>query len=104
MFLLLVFYNRTFSKDTKALLTIALAKAENHHIMLGSGQTTLNIMPRKFLDCLLFYVVMGVSCIYGEVNLISWKVCCTMRYKIEILCMLFCLLSVPLGKLYVSCF
>ena len=79
-------------------MTIGLASAENHHIMLGSGQTTLNIMPRKFLDCLLFYVVMGVSCIYGEVNLISWKVCCTMRYKIEILCMLFCLLSVPLGN------
>ena len=53
MFLLSVFYNRTFWKDTKALLTIGLALAENHHIMLGSGQTTLNLMPRKFLGCLL---------------------------------------------------
>ena len=60
MFLLLVFYNRTFSKDTKALLTIGLAIAENHHIMLGHTYTwTLaNIYLFSFTRVLPFQNVM----------------------------------------------
>lgn len=43
--------------------------------MFGNGQTTLNIMPRKFIDFLLLYsrVVLGMNCVYEKINLISWK-------------------------------
>lgn len=43
--------------------------------MFGNGQTTLNIMLRKFIDFLLLYlyVVLGMNCVYEKINLISWK-------------------------------
>ena len=38
-------------------------------VMFGNGQTTLNIMPRKFIDFLLLYsrVVLGMNCVYEKI-------------------------------------
>ncbi|KAM9071856.1 C-type lectin domain family 2 member D11-like isoform 3-T6 [Megaptera novaeangliae] len=82
---------------------IGLRRKSSKHGWKWTDSTEYNasyVFSLLFL-LLCLHVVMCVSCVYGKINLISWKAYCSMRYKIEILCMLFHLLAVPLEKLIV---
>ncbi|XP_029060536.1 C-type lectin domain family 2 member D isoform X3 [Monodon monoceros] len=80
---------------------IGLRRESPHYVWKWTDSTEYNasyVFSLLFL-LLCLHVVMCVSCVYGKINLIAWKAYCSMRYKIEILCVLFHLLAVPLEKL-----
>nr|XP_060162775.1 C-type lectin domain family 2 member D isoform X3 [Globicephala melas]XP_060162776.1 C-type lectin domain family 2 member D isoform X3 [Globicephala melas] len=82
---------------------IGLRRESSLHVWKWTDSTEYNasyVFSLLFL-LLCLHVVMCGRCAYGKINLIAWKAYCSMRCKIEILCMLFHLLAVPLETLIV---